>query len=324
MYKDILISIIVPIYNVEKYLCKCIDSLINQSEKRIEIILVDDGSSDNCGAICDSYEKKDNRIKVIHKENGGLSSARNAGLDIAKGEYIGFVDSDDWIEIDMYKILFDFAIKYDADIVYSNFKKVYSENEVHNIVDSNKVYVFERNEALNNIYTELGIHTVVSWNKLYKRSLFNKIRFPDGHIHEDVYTTHKLLNISNKVVYIDKTLYYYRQNESSITNSSFSEKNLDYLYALHERLDFAKNIENKIFYNNTIQRYCLCLKGYYLKCNKNVNNFITLKKIIKKMSQNIYRKYILNKEIPIVDKLKFTFFVIFPEIYFCIGNKKNS
>lgn len=136
-----LISVIVPVYNVEKYLSKCIDSILAQTYKNLEIILVDDGSPDNCPKICDEYAKKDNRIKVIHKENGGLSAARNVALDIAKGEYIGFVDSDDFIAEDMYEVLYNLAEKYNAEISSVSFYKVI-ENNIITIRDSRKFRSF--------------------------------------------------------------------------------------------------------------------------------------------------------------------------------------
>lgn len=172
-----LISVIIPVYKVEKYLDECIQSVINQTYKNLEIILVDDGSPDNCGKICDEYAKKDNRIKVIHKENGGLSSARNAGLDIARGEYISFIDSDDYVSKDFIK---NMSIQMaNADLIICGMKNVYKEDEKcdekENVVIKNETLTFiEANQKLikpkNEIY-------VTACNKLYRRELFDNLRF---------------------------------------------------------------------------------------------------------------------------------------------------
>ena len=172
------ISVIVPVYNVEKYLEKCIDSILSQTFKNFEIILVDDGSTDSCGIICDEYERLDNRVKVIHKINGGLSSARNSGLEIASGEYVAFVDSDDWIDKNMYQELYNEAKKNNADIVQCKFIKAKDENVSIYNNEFNEVEVIGNLDALCNLYNERCIETVVTWNKLYKRYLFNDIVFP--------------------------------------------------------------------------------------------------------------------------------------------------
>ena len=159
-----LLSIIVPVYNVEKYIERCIKSILNQSFTNFELILVDDGSPDNCGKICDEYKKKDSRIKVIHKKNGGLSDARNAGIERAKGEYIAFVDSDDFINKYMYEILYKNAKKWDADISICNFKMVCENDRIDEdisvICEDAKVY--GRNEALNKLYSNENLQFIVA------------------------------------------------------------------------------------------------------------------------------------------------------------------
>lgn len=173
-----LISVIIPIYNVEKYLKKCIDSIINQTYKNLEIILVDDGSPDNCGKICDEYAKKDQRIRVIHKKNGGLSDARNAGIDIAKGKYIAFVDSDDYVEKEYIEIMYKELKKNNVKIVQCGINKI-SDNE--EIIDN---YGYLKDELINSQrimeekYTKYPISNVVAWNKLYDIDLFKNIRYP--------------------------------------------------------------------------------------------------------------------------------------------------
>ena len=243
------ISVIVPIYNVEKYLFKCIDSIISQTYTNLEIILVDDGSPDNCSRICDDYSLKDNRIKVIHKENGGLSDARNVGLDAATGDYVSFIDSDDYINKEFYETLVNLIIKHNADIAQCEFLKVYEENinndNNYKSYNDEKVTILSNNEALNNLYNENYVNTVVVWNKIYKRELFKNIKYPKGKVHEDEYTTYKILFSAKKVVSTSKQMYYYLQRSSSIMGKGFNIKSLDKLDAYYGQVLFYNN--NKLF-----------------------------------------------------------------------------
>ena len=181
-----MVSVIIPIYNVEKYLKKCIESVINQTFSDLEIILVNDGSTDNCKEICEDYKSKDNRIKFIHKSNGGLSSARNAGIQVATGDYYTFIDSDDYIMSDMIEQLVYMAQLTDADI--SLCCKTNQENGFEEGINK-KIEIFTKEEALKCILTEKKILTS-AWGKLYKRKLFNEVRYPDGKIYEDLGTTY--------------------------------------------------------------------------------------------------------------------------------------
>jgi glycosyltransferase involved in cell wall biosynthesis len=208
-----LISVIVPIYNVEIYLEKCLNSIINQTYKNLEIILIDDGSPDNCGKICDEYAKKDKRIKVIHKPNGGLSDARNTGLDIAKGEYIAFVDSDDYIAEEMCEELLDIAQKEEADIVVCG---VYDVRKEGITVFDRNLNVSDKDTILYQIFTDY--YPSYSWNKFFKAHLFSEIRFP--HIKfEDLFIMPTLILAAQKISFTPKAYYYYnRTNENSITS----------------------------------------------------------------------------------------------------------
>ena len=178
-----LISVIVPIYKVEKYLHKCIDSILAQTYTNLEIILVDDGSPDNCGKICDEYAAKDSRIKVIHQPNGGLSAARNAGLDIATGDYIGFVDSDDYIAPDMYEKLYNALVKNDADMAICDYQRF--GNELPYDEMSLTTEVITGLQAMEKQNTVINCSFVVAWSKLYKSFIFSNVRFPVGKINED-------------------------------------------------------------------------------------------------------------------------------------------
>ncbi|MBC2580565.1 glycosyltransferase [Clostridium sp. DJ247] len=311
------ISIIVPIYNVEKYLEKCLKSILGQTFKDFELILVNDGSPDNCGCICDIYSKLDSRIRVIHKENGGLSSARNAGIDLATGEYIGFVDSDDWIDVNMYESLYSIAKETDADIVQCRFKESYDE-EINNIKNNtNKFKWVDKFDALNNLiaYGETHVQMVVAWNKLYKKNLFNGIRFPNGKIHEDEFTTYKLLYKSNKIALTEDELYYYRQTPNSIMNAKFNKKRLDYLEALKETLSFFKEVNNQHLYDMTTIRYVDSLKKYYFKCKELLEDNEQALRKIKNNYNKIFKEYICNSSFGVKNRLGEILFFINPKVY---------
>ena len=188
-----LVSVIVPIYKVEPYLKKCVDSIRNQTYKNLEIILVDDGSPDECPKMCDDFAKEDNRIKVIHRKNGGLSAARNSGLEIATGKYIGFVDSDDYIHSKMYEILVGRLEEKSADLAVCRVQDVFEIGEEEALSTEEKVETMTNVEALKSIYGNWGTDMVVAWNKLYKRELFEELRYNEGKVHEDEFMIHKVL-----------------------------------------------------------------------------------------------------------------------------------
>lgn len=212
-----LISVIVPIYKVEPYLRRCLDSIVNQTYTNLEIILVDDGSPDGCPAICDEYAAKNNRIVVIHKKNGGLSDARNAGLDICKGEYITFVDSDDWLADCFIEKLYEAITLQDSDIAICSYTKTTStfSSSIKNTVITPIHY--SPIDAIKKLWSNEATTFVTSCWKLYKKDLFKEVRFPKGVINEDERTTHKIYYASKKIVFIDIPLYFYFQRIDSIT-----------------------------------------------------------------------------------------------------------
>mgnify|MGYP001852550308 CR=1 FL=1 len=234
---DELITIIIPIYQVQKYIEKCLNSVLEQTYKNIEIILVDDGSTDKCPEICEEYARKDNRIKVIHKKNGGLSDARNAGMKIATGKYIGFVDSDDYIEKDMYEILYNNLIKTNSDISICNLKNV-KENETIEKLENNNENIIEysKQEALK-LLIENKIRSY-AWNKLYKKEILDNIQFPVGRKMEDLAVMHKIFEKANKIVYTNKVEYYYLQREDSILGNIDLKLTKDLLYFVTERYKY--------------------------------------------------------------------------------------
>ena len=218
------ISVIVPVYKVEDLLCRCVDSILAQTFGNLEIILVDDGSPDNCGIICDEYADKDSRIRVIHKSNGGLSSARNAGLDIATGDYIAFVDSDDWIEPDTYEHLLGAAMRYDVKLVCAGrFDVDSATGEKTKGLCPPKEEVVSGREMCRRIFLWENMDSA-SWDKLYHRSLFREIRFPLGKIVEDVPIMYLIALDAGSVAMCDKPVYNYYHRPGSITTARISEK----------------------------------------------------------------------------------------------------
>lgn len=219
-----LISVIIPIYNVEAYLDECIASVIAQTYSNLEIILVDDGSPDNCPQMCDEWAAKDGRIKVIHKENGGISDARNAAIDIATGDYIAFVDSDDWIEPRMYEIMLAALKKENADICACTILSCFPERRV---AWGFQEYTTGNSEKILSLLYRDTAYPVAIWNKLYRRYLWDDLRFPVGKICEDAFTTYLLVDKASKIVQIPETLYCYRIRENSTMTAAFSYKRMD-------------------------------------------------------------------------------------------------
>ena len=230
---DSLISIIVPVYNVEKYLEKCINSIINQTYKNLDIILINDGSTDNSGKVCDKFKSKDSRIKVIHKENGGLSDARNAGLKIANGEYIGFVDSDDYIAPDMFETLYNLTQKYNAEISIVSFYEIYNTKTI-GVRDSRQLQQMNKIEAIKELLLDSKIQSY-AWNKLFKKNLFENLKFPTDKNFEDIATTLLLFEKANKIVLFEDPKYYYLRRDDSIVGVRNYKTYKDYLDVIYNK-----------------------------------------------------------------------------------------
>lgn len=234
-----LISVIVPIYKVEKYLKRCVDSIINQTYKNLEILLVDDGSPDNSGKICDEYEKIDKRIKVIHKANGGLSDARNSALKIAKGDYIGFVDSDDYIKEDMFETLYKLSEENNADISIVSYYEMI-EDRIISVRKSKEIQVMDKIEAIKELLLDTKIQSY-AWNKLFKKELFQGTEFPTGKNFEDIATTLILFEKCNKVVLLEEPKYYYIRRNDSIVGIRNYKTYLDYLEVIWDKYIYLKD-----------------------------------------------------------------------------------
>ena len=242
MEKEDLISIVIPVYKVEKYLEKCIESIINLTYKNLEIIIVDDGSPDNCPQMCDEFAKSDKRIKVIHKENGGLSDARNAGIDIATGKYITFVDSDDYITNDYVEYMYNLIKRYNTKIATCETKVVHIESD-----EENQEQFIENIEILTarDLFYKILFaqkSDVSAYSKLYETALFRDIRYPKGVVYEDTATTYKLIEKCDKIATGNKKCYFYFSRPNSISKmSGFNKNEIDYIKNTDEMLNYLQN-----------------------------------------------------------------------------------
>lgn len=304
-----LISVVVPVYRVEKEIKQCLNSIIAQTYENLQIILVDDGSPDLCGEICEEYAVIDRRITVIHKDNGGLSDARNCGIDIANGKYITFIDSDDYIEPDFVERLYNSIAINNCDIaicshmdVYPNCVKLYSfskNNQYENVM--------EISEAIEHMLYKNG-YDVSAWGKLYRKELFDDIRYPKGRLFEDAATTYKLFMLSRKIVFVNYVGYKYVMRENSIVNVGFNEKKFDLITSTNEMCDEIDNIFPKLK-NATIRRR---VYANFSTLRLMGDVYLNYEKEIKEMTQTInsYRKIILfDKKSPLRDKIAiFTLF----------------
>lgn len=234
-----LISVIVPIYKVEPYLDKCIASIVNQTYKNLEIILVDDGSPDNCPAMCDSWAERDSRIRVIHKPNGGLSDARNAGMAVATGELLAFVDSDDWISPDMYEYLYQRLTEDGSDVAACGVQLIWENGTPPCMLTCEGNRVLDREEAMQAIIEESWLKQPVVY-KIYKTKLIKDIKFPVGKYHEDVFWSYQAIGRAQRVSVSDHIGYYYLQRGGSIMGEGYSLKRLDAVEAKVQRCAYIQ------------------------------------------------------------------------------------
>lgn len=316
-----LISVIVPVYNIEMVVERCIKSIVEQSYKNLEIILINDGSTDKSGDICDRWGKIDSRIKVIHKKNGGLSDARNFGLDVAGGSYISFIDGDDFIDKDMYKEMLNYLCVYNCDICICGMCKTENGKEF-----VTRPYTYE-NEEFTIFNSESAIKEILndkidvsSCNKLYKKNIIGELRFPYGKTNEDFALIYKLFFFSKKIIIINKNYYKYIQRDSSITTAKFNEKQFDKYYNCIEMLNFVKfnipqlvnDAEKYLWY----QTFCL-LKNLYVK-----SIFKDYKKYdieLRKLLRSDTNKIISCKIISFKEKLMYICISYFPKLYIFIN-----
>ncbi|PJJ84049.1 glycosyltransferase family 2 protein [Mucilaginibacter auburnensis] len=282
MNQSPLISVIIPIYKVENYLQPCVDSVLAQTYQNLEVILVDDGSPDNCGKLCDAYAEKDKRIVVIHKPNGGLSDARNAGLDVCKGELIAFVDSDDLVHHQFIELLYNGLTKNNADMAFCGVSKFYDDDNVDDKITNSSANVnmvlFDQTQMFDELLFERRsvYEHIVSWNKLYTKKIWDVLRFPKGRIHEDEFVIHHILDLCEKITYIDSALYFYRQRKDSIMFVKRTAKQLlDKYYAFEDRKAYFRKKGIKHTALNEKQKFALWDSFFIIADSplKDVENF---------------------------------------------------
>lgn len=263
MKRDYLVSIIIPVYNMEKYMSNCLESIINQSYKKLEIIIVDDGSTDKSAEISDEYAIRDNRIKVIHTVNGGVAAARNCGLRAVKGDYIAFVDPDDIVSPFFIEELLKACLENDCSVAQCTHVRFKDQKEINVRSEAHPNYkVWSGREMCKKLYTSEGVDASVLWTKLYHKSIWEGISFPDGKIHEDFLVIYKILYRTEKIVCLNSVLYYYRKNHSSITGMKFYNERFHYFDALRAQMDdYIKWNENELF-TMAMEHYMYALLGY--------------------------------------------------------------
>lgn len=329
MYNEEKVSVIIPVYNVEMYLEKCIDSVINQIYKNIEIIIVNDGSTDNCEKIIKRYRNIDNRIIYVKQGNNGLSSARNAGIKIATGEYVCFIDSDDWVSNKFVSNMIKTIKDNKSDIVICNMEYIYSNGRKKgNVPQINEHNTVSNIEGLKDLFNgeKFKFH---AQNKLYRRRLFkeNNIQFPEKMVYEDVFTTYKLFYKAKTISYLDEKLYYYLQSRpGSILQTEFNEKRWDILKALDEIGMFINNkeIDLKEEFKHLVVINIISLVNYISPIYYSLG--LETKKRYKSIIYNSYSRYNLegylqSKNISIVEKVRYS--MILKNMYIYIFLLKN-
>jgi glycosyltransferase involved in cell wall biosynthesis len=284
------ISVVVPVYKVEDYLARCVDSILKQSFSDFELILVDDGSPDSCGTICDEYARKDPRVLVIHQENGGLSAARNAGIDWvfahSDSQWFTFIDSDDWVHEKYLEYLYKAAKKYQVLVAIGGYQKTGGESPS---VDESRTEGELWETAT--CFKEHNINSIVSWGKLINRKCFEGVRFPVGRLHEDEFTTHKLLFIHDQVVYIPEPLYAYYENPASITRVAWSPRRMDALDAYVERIEYFRQHSHESMFRWTLSVYIwyiIAMREMLIKLNNELSEEYS-KVLFKRLRKELIR-----------------------------------
>ena len=288
-----LVTVIVPIYNVENYLKKCVNSIINQTYENIEIILIDDGSTDGSGTICDEYLAKDNRIKVIHKKNEGLSKARNVGIEISNGDFITFIDSDDYFDTKFIENMLKIAVESKADLIISGLKDVFEKQKNIYADESDYYTILSKEETYRKVLLQEEID--VSANaKLYQKEIFKNIRYPVGELYEDIKIIDKIIENANKIVYTKYKGYFYLQRNGSIMHSKINKEKFVLLKTIERLLEFIEEKYPNVK-NAAIKRYVYC--NYHILGRAIFNK--DLEKECKKIRKNIlkYRKEIFEYNI---------------------------
>ncbi len=263
-----LVSIIIPVYKVEKYIDKCLAAVKSQSYNNLEIMLVDDGTPDRCGEICDDYAKQDSRIRVIHKKNGGLSSARNAALDVCKGEYVFFLDSDDYIAQNTIELLMSVMERDKSDIACCNFQMVDEEGQFLASPEGYKDDLLTPDKYQRQSYEDrFFVSSIVVWNKLYKRETIGELRFPIGKLHEDEFFSYRAIENAGKISTISDRLHFYLQRGDSIMGAGLTVRNLDAIEAYLQKAEWYRDKGNNYLMYRALRQVCATMSKQKLKLN---------------------------------------------------------
>ncbi|WP_051180457.1 glycosyltransferase family 2 protein [Selenomonas ruminantium] len=314
-----LISVIVPVYNVEKYLRQCVDSILAQTYPNIEIILINDGSTDSSAKICDYFKNKYKNVSVIHQENKGQASARNKGIDASHGEYIGFIDSDDWIEPDMYEKLYELIYKYNADISSCLSNNISPFKEIKDVQINNEVKIFKSLDIITALFTQVELRFEV-WNKLWKRDFIGECRFTEGQLCEEVKFDRLLFMKANKIVHVNSIYHHYRIDRPGNTLSSFKISKMCIFNEFEEWLNDIEKMDNwqnaSLVLKTIYLRFCY---SFYIEASKNKQ-----KKDILDNLYELYCKYYIDVIngglLPNKDVFKFRLFFHSPHLLSLIRN----
>ena len=304
------ISVIVPVYKVEKYLDRCVESIIEQSFTDFELILVDDGSPDKCPEMCDEWALRDNRIKVIHKENGGLSDARNAALDVASGDYISFIDSDDYVSSDFLESMYAAVNKYNCKMAVSNLASLYDDGSVKDMYSPKKTETYVTGEEM---YDTLYKPDMCI--KLFDRSIFEDLRFPKGKLYEDCFIYHLILEKLDGLVYVGKTMYYYYIRSDSIMHDKYGIKNTDIVDAVYERAVFLDSHGHHKHADEAYLAMYTRLASAYTLLDRRDPNVIARLSELKRLFNTCYKRIVTDKHISLKQKTKIRLFRYFPVLH---------
>lgn len=318
-----MISIIVPVYNVEKYVERCVESILAQSYREFELLLVDDGSTDQSGAICERLRAKDKRVRVIHQTNRGLSAARNRGLAEATGEYITYIDSDDYVDVSYLETLYQNAIQYQADVSVCGFCLVWEKKKTkEKIKENGTVRLCSGRDAAEEIVAHNKRSMITAWGKLYHRSLQELLIYPEGRLHEDEFVTYKVLYEARQVVETDIPIYNYFQRGNSIINDGYSIRRLDKLIALKEAIDFFASKNETELMKQAIKRYLLSIQIAWYRVKKFMPNEKTVLAKLNEEWKAVYaqNKSDIMKRCSIVDKVAIIMYDISPVSYSIVAH----
>lgn len=322
MKKD-LISIIVPIYNVEKFLPYSLERIINQTYNDIEIILINDGSTDNSKIICQEYEKKDKRIKLINQKNQGAAAARNTGIREATGKYIGFMDPDDTISLEFYECLYKLITETNSDIaecatIQISQKDFFETECKFDSIDDLKYKIVDRSGALHRIHNEdiyIVGKSLVVWNKIYRKELWNNVKFPEGKRYEDDATTYKIFNEVNQLVTTEKILHNYVQRENSAMHQEFSERRLEALNVFDEHIEFFGKLPDKYLFCKCLVRYLRIITTLLEEAlNSNYKEKSKVKSILQNRLEEVYK--LINTDINDLNSEQYKYINTNKEIYY--------